>query len=114
MALPDSCQLTPTHLVFWELASEPQLTDTEKLYEFCCTVACTNALRPLGMVEVVRHPFPEMTDGQAMLWGSRHLTAEAADTYMASGYVLCELRLPVQPMGSPVPPGVSATRPASG
>jgi len=112
MALPDSCQLTPTHLVFWELASEPQLADTDKLYEFCCTVACTNALRPLGLVEVVRHPFPNMDQGQAMLWGNRRLSAEAADTYRGSGYVLCELRLAVQPMGAPIPPGISATRPA--
>jgi hypothetical protein len=112
VTLPDSCELTPTHLVFWELASEPQLVDTEKLYEFCCTVACTNALRPLGMVEVVRHPFPDLTDGQVLLWGRRQLSSQASRTYMASGYVLCELRLPVQPMGAPVPYGVSAARPA--
>jgi hypothetical protein len=111
MALPDGCELTPTHLVFWELASETQLADTDKLYEFCCTVACTNALRPLGAVEVVRHPFPKLDDGQVMLWGNRQLSTEAGRTYMASGYVLCELRLPVQPMGAPVMPGVSATRP---
>jgi hypothetical protein len=111
MALPDSCELTPTHLVFWELASEPQLEDTDKLYEFCCTVACTNLLRPLGMVEVVRHPFPDLTDGQVLRWGNRSLAAEAGRGYRESGYVLCELRLPVQPMGAAVPPGVSTTRP---
>jgi hypothetical protein len=112
MALPDSCELTPTHLVFWELATEPQLNDTDKLYEFCCTVACTNALRPLGPVEVVRHPFPNLSEGEVVLWGNRHLSAEAGKTYMASGYVLCQLRLPVQSMGAPIPEGVSATRPA--
>ena len=111
MALPDSCELTATHLIFWELASEPQLADTAKLYEFCCTVACTNALRPLGAVEVVRHPFPTLDDGQVLLWGNRQLAAEAGRTYRESGYVLCELRLPVQPMGAPVYRGVSATRP---
>ncbi|HUZ08999.1 MAG TPA: hypothetical protein VMU76_02420 [Acidimicrobiales bacterium] len=112
MALPDGCEVTPTHLVFWELASEPQLADTDKLYEFCCTAACTNAFRPLGPVEVVRHPYPDLGDGEVLLWGDRQLTAEAGRTYMASGHVLCELRLPVQPMGAPVPPGVSVGRPA--
>ena len=60
MAIPDGCELTATHLVFWELAAEEQLADTEKLYEFCCTVACTNALRPLGVVEIERHPIPDL------------------------------------------------------
>jgi hypothetical protein len=112
MALPEGCELTQNHLVFWELASEAQLTDTEKLYEFCCTVACTNALRPLGAVEVVQHSIPDLADGQVLLWGDRQLTAEAGRDFRDSGYVLCELRLPVQPMGSPVPPGVSTVRPA--
>jgi hypothetical protein len=112
MALPESCELTPTHLVFWELATETQLVDIDKLYEFCCTVACTNALRPLGMVEVVRHPLPELADGESLLWGGRTLVAEAGREYAAAGYVLCELRLPVQGMGAPVPPGISVTRPA--
>jgi hypothetical protein len=112
VALPDSCELTATHLIFWELATETQLADTDKLYEFCCAVACTNALRPLGMVEVVRHPIPALGDGELLQWGNRHLAAEAGHSYAAAGYVLCQLRLPVQPMGSPVPPGVSVSRPA--
>jgi hypothetical protein len=111
MALPDGCELTPTHLVFWELATQDQLGDTEKLYEFCCTVACTNALRPLGAVEVVRHPFPELLADEVLAWGSRSLAAEASQSYAEQGYVLCELRLPVQAMGAPVPSGVSAVRP---
>jgi hypothetical protein len=106
MALPDGCEVTPTHLVFWELATSAQLADTDKLYEFCCTVACTNAFRPLGPVTVVDHGAPV-----AGPWGSRSLTDAAADRYAAEGYVLCELRLPVQPMGAPVPPGVSVARP---
>jgi hypothetical protein len=112
MALPDSCELTATHLVFWELATETQLAETDKLYEFCCTVACTNALRPLGGVEVVRQPLPDMSDGQLLQWGNRQLAADAGRTYAAAGYVLCQLRLPVQPMGAPVPPGVQVSRPA--
>ena len=36
---------------------------------------------------------------------------EAGRSYIASGYVLCELRLPVQSMGAPVPPGVALSRP---
>jgi hypothetical protein len=111
MALPDGCELTPTHLVFWELAPEPLLADTDKLYEFCCTVACTNAMRPLGQVEVVRHPYPDLGDGEVAMWGSRALAADAAASYAAQGYVLCELRLPVQSMGAPVPSGVSTIRP---
>ena len=111
MAIPDGCELTATHLVFWELAAEEQLADTEKLYEFCCTVACTNALRPLGMVEVERHPIPDLGDGEVLRWGSRHLTADAARTFAGSDYVLCRLLLPVQPMGAPVPRGIAVTRP---
>lgn len=111
MALPDGCELTSTHLLFWELATEPQLEDVDKLYEFCCTVACTHALRPLGPVEVVRHPYPDLSDGEVLFWGNRQLPAEDGRTYLASGYVLCELRLPVQSMGAPVPPGISPTRP---
>lgn len=112
MALPDGCEVTATHLVFWELAPETQLADVDKLYEFCCTVACTNAFRPLGPVEVVRHPYPDIGPGGAVAWGSRFLAADAAASYESQGYVLCELRLPVQPMGSPVPPGISESRPA--
>lgn len=111
MALPDGCEVTPSHLVFWELANETQLADVDRLYEYCCTVACTNAFRPLGQVEVVRHEFPELTDGAALPWGNRSLDAAAARAYAADGYVLCELRLPVQPMGAPVPPGISVDRP---
>jgi hypothetical protein len=111
MALPDGCELTSTHLVFWELATPDQLGDTDKLYEFCCTVACTNALRPLGAVEVVRHAFPELFGSEVLAWGSRSLAADASQSYAAQGYVLCELRLPVQAMGAPVPPGISANRP---
>jgi len=111
MSLPISCNLTDTHLVFWEMATEDQLVQSERLYEFCCTVACTNALRPMGMVEVVRHPIPEMADGETMDWGGRTLDADAARSYAGQGFLLCELRLPVQSMGMPVPPGVSAMRP---
>jgi hypothetical protein len=114
MALPESCELTSTHLVFWELATAAQLTDTDKLYEFCCTVACTNALRPLGMVEVAQQPLPVFGDNETLVWGTRTLDADAGRAYAAQGYVLCELRLPVQSMGSPVPDGISVTRPISG
>lgn len=113
MALPDGCEATATHLVFWELATLEQLADEDKLYEFCCTVACTNAYRPLGPVETIAHAIPELEDGAAISWGGRALSAEAAATYAREGFVLCELRLPVQPMGAPVPPGISTTRPPS-
>jgi hypothetical protein len=113
MALPDGCEVTESHLVFWELATDAQLGDVDKLYEFCCTVACTNGLRPLGMVEVVRHDLPAIAVGESMLWGSRSLTAEAALEYSSQGFVLCQLLLPVQAMGAPVPPGISEARPAS-
>jgi hypothetical protein len=112
MALPDTCEMTETHLVFWELASEAQLADADKLYEYCCTIACTNALRPLGTVEVEQYPIPELGDGEVLRWGTRHLDADAGRSYASSGYVLCQLRLPVQPMGAHVPPGISVTRPA--
>jgi len=111
MALPDGCELTPSHLVFWELATADQLVDTDRLYEFCCTVACTNGLRPLGAVDVVAHPFPDLGPAEVLAWGNRALTAEAGRAYAAAGYVLCELRLPVQPMGAAVPPGVAVARP---
>lgn len=111
MVLPDGCEATATHLVFWELATPQQLADEEKLYEFCCTVACTNAYRPLGPVETVAEEIPELEDGAVMSWGGRSLTPDAARAYAAEGYVLCQLRLPVQPMGAPVPSGVSVTRP---
>src|ERR1700730_6565972 len=110
MGLPDSCELTATHLVFWELATEAQLADTDKLYEFCCTVACMNALRPLGVVEIERHPLPDLEDGDLIQWGNRVLAADASRAYAAEGFVLCQLRLPVQPMGAPVPMGISVTR----
>jgi hypothetical protein len=113
MALPDGCELTGAHLVFWELATEPQLVDVEKLYEFCCTVACTNALRPLGHVEVAQRPIPELEPDETVMWGNRSLTASAAADYRAQGFVLCELRLPVQRMGAMVPPGVAQERPTS-
>jgi hypothetical protein len=111
MALPDGCELTESRLLFWELATELQLADRDKLYEYCCTVACTNALRPLGMVEVVRHGIPALSDGEVLHWGNRQLDATSGRSYAAAGYVLCELRLPVQPMGAAVPPGISVTRP---
>jgi hypothetical protein len=113
MALPDGCEVTESHLVFWELATDTQLDDVDKLYEFCCTVACTNALRPLGPVEVVRQELPALAAGESMLWGSRTLSADAAREYATQGFVLCQLLLPVQAMGAPVPPGVSEVRPAS-
>ena len=113
MALPDGCEATDTHLVFWELATFEQLDDQDKLYEFCCTVACTNAYRPLGPVETVAHEIPQLEEGAVIAWGGRSLTAEAARSYAEQGFVLCQLRLPVQPMGAPVPEGVSVTRPES-
>jgi hypothetical protein len=111
MPLPDSCQLTPSHLVFWELATPAQLADEDKLYEYCCTIACTNALRPMGTVDVRSEAIPHLADEQQMLWGRRSLTAQAAKEYTVQGFVLCELRLPVQPIGAAVPPGVSVVRP---
>jgi hypothetical protein len=102
VALPEGCQLTESHLLFWELATEGQLNDSDRIYEYCCTVACTNALRPLGMVEVVRHAVPDLTDGEMLQWGNRYLDAEASHGYTAAGYVLCELRLPVRPMVGPI------------
>ena len=113
MALPDSCELTPTHLIFWELASEPQSADTAKLYEILVALwPAPTPLRPLGAVEVVRHPFPQpgRRPGAAVGQPSAR-RPEAGRTYRESGYVLCELRLPVQPMGAPVYRGISATRP---
>jgi hypothetical protein len=99
--------------VFWELATEAQLEDVDAHYERCCFVACTNGLRPLGPVEIVSKPLPELAPGSTMLWGNRSLTAEAADAYRAQGLVLCVLGLPVQPMGAVVPPHVASERPAS-
>ncbi len=111
MPLPDSCELQETHLVFSELATELQLADSDALYEHCCFVACTNGLRPLGPVEVSFGPMPSLDPDTSILWGRRVLTAEAASEYRTAGFVLCELRLPVQPMGAAVPPGVATERP---
>jgi len=36
MALPDGCELTESHLVFWELVTEPLLADVDAHYERCC------------------------------------------------------------------------------
>ncbi|MFI5053380.1 MAG: hypothetical protein ACHQDE_03380 [Acidimicrobiia bacterium] len=113
MALPDGCEIRGSHLVFCELATEPQLVDVEKLYEFCCTVACTNGLRPMGPVEVVRWDLPALAADESVIWGNRSLTAEAAFQYAEQGFLLCELRLPVQGMSAAVPPGISQERPAS-
>jgi hypothetical protein len=113
VALPEGCELTESHLVFYELVTEPQLDDVEVHYERCCFVACTNGLRPLGPVEILPRPLPELPPGTATLWGNRALSAEAADDYRDQGYLLCELRLPVQPMGAAVPPDVAMERPAS-
>jgi hypothetical protein len=111
MSLPDGCEVTESHLVFWELSTENQLAETDRLYEYCCTVACTNGLRPLGRVEVISQVIPEVQDGEVFFWGPRQLSAEAAAGYAEAGYVLCELKLPVQSMGAPVPPGVALGRP---
>jgi hypothetical protein len=111
VALPDSCELTASHLVFWELATRAQSEDVERLYEHCCMIACTNFLRPLGDLEVTVEAIPGVADGGKVVWGSRTLEAEAARAYAAEGYVLCELRLPVQAMSAPVPPGVASARP---
>ena len=113
MALPDGCEMTGSHLVFWELATAAQVADVDGNYERCCFVACTNALRPLGPVEIIPQPLPTLEPGTAILWGDRSLTAEAAEAYRAQGFMLCELRLPVQPMGAAVPPDVATDRPAS-
>ena len=99
MALPDSCQLSETHLSFWEVAADAQLAEADKLYEYCCTVACTNGLRPLGPVEVSRGEIPDLAEGEVLQWGQRYLTSDAAETYKQQGYLLCVLRLPVRPMG---------------
>lgn len=100
MPLPDQCQLSERHLVFSELATETQLEDADALYAHCCFVACTNGLRPAGPLEVVQAPIPELDDGTSVMWGNRLLSAEAATLYVERGYRLCELRLPVVPMGS--------------
>jgi hypothetical protein len=100
MALPDSCELTTTHLVFWELADERQLADVDRLYEYCCTVACTNGLRPLGMVEVTAHSWPALGTGEVLRWGQRTVAADDAGSYARQGMVLCQLRLPVRPMAA--------------
>ncbi len=99
MALPDSCELSETHLLFWEVAADTQLAETDRLYEYCCTVACTNGLRPLGPVEVTRGEIPDLAGGEVLSWGKRYLSSDAAETYKQQGYLLCLLRLPVQPMG---------------
>ena len=112
MALPDSCELTATHLDLLGAGHRNPVGRHRQAVEFCCTVACTNALRPLGPVEVVQQAIPDLSDGELLQWGSRHLAADAGHSYAEAGYVLCQLRLPVQSMGSPVPPGVSVGRPA--
>ena len=63
------------------------------------------------MVEIAQQPIPEVAPGEVFRWGGRTLEAEAARDYSQQGYVLCELKLPVQAMGSPVPPGTSILRP---
>jgi hypothetical protein len=97
--LPDSCELRGTFLVFSELATEDQLADTDALYEHCCFIACTNGLKPLGPVEVRSGPLPALDPGTSIMWGQRVLSSEAADEYRTAGLALCELRLPVEPMG---------------
>lgn len=103
MSLPESCQLTGTHLVFFELVTDAQLGKADALYEHCCFVACTNGLRPAGPLEVAHAAIPALEEGTSILWGNRELSAEAAGAYEEQGYLLCELRLPVTEMGSPVP-----------
>jgi hypothetical protein len=98
MALPESCTLTDTHLVFSELATAEQLADEDSIYEHCCFIACTNALRPLGPVEAAQAAIPELDLGTSMMWGNRVLSAAAAEEYRAQGLLLCELRLRVEPM----------------
>jgi len=99
MALPDSCMLTDTHLVFSELVTAEQLADADAIYEHCCFIACTNALRPLGPVEAAQAVIPELDPGTSMMWGTRVLSAEAAEEYRVQGLLLCELRLRVKPHG---------------
>ena len=110
MALPDGCRLEGADLVFYELANEDTLANHDALYEHTCFVACTNALRPAGDTSVVRFPFPELAGSESLDWGGRYLTSELVDGYRAQGYVLCQLRLPVQPMGAPLPDGALALR----
>jgi hypothetical protein len=116
MALPDSCMLTDTHLVFSELVTAEQLADADSVYEHCCFIACTNALRPLGPVEAAQAAIPELDPGTSMMWGTRVLSADAAEEYRAQGLLLCELRLRVEPMagavlgmGVPHPPARAGT-----
>jgi len=107
MALPDQCELRNGYLVFWELARPEDLADEDRIYEHTCFVACTNGLRPMGRSEVLTHPYPELAPGTQGMWGGRSVTDESLREFRDSGYVLCELRLPVAPMGaaaSPLPP----------
>jgi hypothetical protein len=110
MALPDGCHLEGNELVFYELANEATLADHDALYEHTCFVACTNALRPNGDTVVARFEYPVLTPEESLDWGGRFLTGELIDGYRSQGYVLCQLRLPVQPMGGPLPDGALALR----
>ncbi|MBW8826824.1 MAG: hypothetical protein JF603_10815 [Acidobacteria bacterium] len=111
MPLPDGCHLEGNELVFYELANEETLANEEGLYEHTCFVACTNALRPLGGTTVKRFDYPEIELTEALDWGGRLLTGEAIALYREQGYLMCQLRLPVAPMGGPVPEG-APERPA--
>ena len=42
---------------------------------------------------------PDLAEGEVLQWGKRYLSSDAAETYKQQGYLLCVLRLPVQPMG---------------
>lgn len=99
MALPESCRIEGNELVFYELADEPTLANGDGLYEYTCFVACTNRLRPDGVPEVRRFEYPELGAEEATTWGGRYLDGSMLEQYRDAGYVLCQLRLPVLPMG---------------
>ncbi len=99
MALPVECELDGGSLVFWALARPADLEDSEKIFDHTCFIACTNGLRPLGAPEVRTHPYPELAPGTTGYWGQRTMTSESIDQFRDEGYVLCEMRLPVAPMG---------------
>ncbi len=99
-ALPEQCLVVDGALVFYELAQPDMLADTERIYEYACFTACTNRLRPLGVPTVATQELPDLQPGEAARWGGRALSADAAASFRAEGFVLAEIRLPVAPMGA--------------
>ena len=105
MPLPPGCHVEGGELVFYELASEETLADETGLYEHTCFVACTNGLRPLGAPAIVRFEYPAIDPDEVIDWGGRSITPDLLEVYRREGYLLCQLRLPVAPMGGPLPEG---------